>query len=72
MIDINKEAKKYSDDIKRIRIMNNKQTVDLVNIIILIFGLCFMFIPQTKEIILLGIGFFVSSILNLLFNNIKI
>ena len=37
MIDINKEAKKYSDDIKRIRIMNNKQTVDLVNIIILIF-----------------------------------
>ena len=51
--------------------MNKKQTIDLVNICLLIFGICFMFIPQTKEIILLGVGFFVSSALNLLFNNLK-
>lgn len=51
--------------------MNRKQIINLVNTCFLIFGLCFMFIPQIKELTLLGIGFFVSSLMSLLFNNLK-
>ena len=51
--------------------MNRKQTVNLVNICMLIFGIFFMFIPNHEQILFLGIGFFVTSVLNLLFNNIE-
>ena len=50
--------------------MNRKQTIDLVNICMLMFGIFFMFLPNTEQFLYLGIGFFVTSVLNLLFNNI--
>jgi hypothetical protein len=49
--------------------MEKKLAINTINITIMVFGLIFMFIPNTDEILFLGIGFFVSSVLNLLFNN---
>jgi hypothetical protein len=51
--------------------MNRKEIIDYTNISLLVFGICFMFLPNPEQIMFLGIGFFVSSILNLLFNNIE-
>lgn len=49
--------------------MTRKQTIDLINICLLIFGLGFMFLSKAQEAMFLGIGFFVAAVLNLLFNN---
>lgn len=51
--------------------MTRKQIVNIVSITILIIGLCLMFISKTEQIVFLGIGFFVSSTLTALFNNIS-
>ena len=50
--------------------MNREQIINLVNICMLVFGIIFMFSPNPEQILYLGIGFFVTSVLNLLFNNI--
>jgi hypothetical protein len=51
--------------------MNRKQIINLVNICMLIFGIFFMFLPNPEQILYMGIGFFVTSVLNLLFNNLE-
>lgn len=50
--------------------MNRNKIINIVNICLLILGILFMFITDFQEILFLGIGYFVSSALNLLFNNI--
>jgi len=51
--------------------MNKKQIINLINICMLVFGIFFMFLPNPKQILYLDIDFFITNILNLLFNNLK-
>jgi hypothetical protein len=44
--------------------------INLVNLCMMIFGSFFMFLPNPEEITFMGIGFFVVSVLNIVFNNL--
>lgn len=50
--------------------MTRKETINLVNICFFVFGILFMSLPNPEQITFLSIGFFVTSILNFIFNNI--
>jgi len=53
--------------------MENKHTVNIINISILIVAVILMiFIKKSIEVNMIGIGMFISSILTLLFNNLAI
>ncbi len=50
--------------------MSRKETINLVNICFVVFGILFMSLPNPEQIKLLGVGFFVTSLVNFFFNNI--
>lgn len=50
--------------------MTRKKVINVVNLTLLVFGLVFMNLKISHELNFIGIGFFVSSVLTLLFNNI--
>lgn len=44
--------------------------INTINITLLVIALGLMFFTKDINAVLLGIGFFISSVLNLLFNNL--